>query len=199
MLAIKRRGGTAIVQDPAEAPFPSMPESVIRYVEVDAVVSLSELPLLLLRLGREPVEEWKEAPMADKTDIEAGISEMDREALQRADTLGTPSVFSCPDCGGVLAEYYDGDLLRFRCQVGHAYSRDSLMACQAEMLDSQLWAAFRALDERSSLARRLAKDARRLNDQVGERRFTQLIELAEGRKAQIRQALLKEDEEQRAA
>jgi two-component system chemotaxis response regulator CheB len=193
LLAIKRRGGTALVQEPAEAAYPDMPASALRYVEVDAVVSLNELPHVLLRLAREPVREAREVSMRDNTDLEAGISGMEREALRQADTFGTNAPFSCPDCGGVLAEYYDGDLLRFRCQVGHAYSPESLVACQSETLDTQLWAAYRALDERATLAKRLAHDARRLNDQVGERRFTWLIEQAEGQKERIREALLKDD------
>jgi two-component system chemotaxis response regulator CheB len=190
-LAIKRRGGVAIAQDPAEAIFPEMPASAIRYAHVDAVRALAEIPPMLGRLAHEPITLAEEVPMSEQLDLEAGISEMDRDALQRADQLGTPSPFSCPDCGGVLAEFYDGDLLRFRCQVGHAFSRESLLASQAEMLDGSLWAAYRALDERATLARRLVRDARRLQDHTSERRFAQLFQQAESRKEQIRQAMLK--------
>jgi two-component system chemotaxis response regulator CheB len=92
-----------------------------------------------------------------------------------------------------LAEFYDGDLLRFRCQVGHAYSRDSLVASQSDMLDQARWASFRALDERANLARRLMRDARAQNDAVREWRFTRLFEQVEQQKEQVRQTLLKND------
>jgi len=191
LLAIKRRGGVAIVQAPADAVFPSMPESAMRYVDVDAALELSDIPQMLARLAHERVEPESEAPMPE--DLEADISELDREALERSSSLGTPVPFSCPDCGGVLAEFYDGDMLRFRCQVGHAYSPESLLACQAETTDRSVWAAYRALDERAELAKWLTRDARRFNDRAGERRFAQLIEQAEAQKERIREAMLKDE------
>ena len=194
LMAVKRHGGCAIVQDPAEAAFPSMPESACRYVAVDAVLPIAEIVPELLRVVNEPIDGEGVASMSDKIDLEANISEMDPQALQQADTLGAPSPFSCPACGGVLAEFYDGDLLRFHCQVGHAFSRESVLAAQEEALDYSLWAAFRALDERVNLARRLARDAHHLNDSTSERRFTQLIAQAQAQQEQIRQAILKDME-----
>jgi two-component system chemotaxis response regulator CheB len=43
LLAIKRRGGAALVQDPKEAPYPGMPTNAIAHVAVDAVLPLSEM------------------------------------------------------------------------------------------------------------------------------------------------------------
>lgn len=54
---IKRDGGVAIVQDPADAEYPSMPASAIRNVEVDHVVPLGRLPELLVELAYAPVAE----------------------------------------------------------------------------------------------------------------------------------------------
>jgi len=105
-------------------------------------------------------------------------------------------IWSCAATGiSLLPEFYDGDLLRFRCQVGHAYSRDSLLASQADMLDQALWASFRALDERANLARRLIRDAQAQNDAVREWRFTRLYEQVKEQKEQVRQALLKGGED----
>ncbi|MBI3280330.1 MAG: chemotaxis protein CheB, partial [Acidobacteria bacterium] len=39
---------------------------------------------------------------------------------------GKPSLYSCPECQGVLWELEDEDLLRFRCRIGHAYTADAL-------------------------------------------------------------------------
>lgn len=189
LMAIKRRGGVAVVQDPADALFPDMPKSALRYVAVDAVRRLDEIPPLLARLALEQVDEKEAVPMSENLEREVGISRMDPAALKHASEFGTPSPHSCPDCGGVLMEYYDDDLLRFRCQVGHAYSRDSMLAQETKALDRSLWMAYRALEERASLGRRLAQDAERLHDSLGVRRFQQLADQAEAQKTQIQQAL----------
>jgi two-component system chemotaxis response regulator CheB len=48
--AIKRMGGLAVVQDPDEAPFPSMPRSAIKHVHVDRVVTIKNLANTLAEL-----------------------------------------------------------------------------------------------------------------------------------------------------
>lgn len=189
LLAIKRRGGVAIVQSVSEAQFSSMPESAARYVDVDLVLNAAQIPAALVRLADEQIEGG--ADMSDNTDLEANISGMDAEALNQAETLGVPVPFSCPDCGGVMNEYYDGDLLRFRCQVGHAFSPESMFAGQAQMLDRSLWAAYQSLDERIALSKRLAHDARRFNDLASEQRFSRELTHLEDQREQIRQTLVK--------
>lgn len=47
---VKQHGGIAIVQDPAEAMFKSMPISAIEHVDVDYVVPLLEMGSLLIHL-----------------------------------------------------------------------------------------------------------------------------------------------------
>lgn len=50
----------------------------------------------------------------------------------------------------------DGELLRYRCHVGHAYDANLLLGAQTEAIERALWSALRALDERAALLRRLA-------------------------------------------
>ena len=53
--AIKNVGGVAVVQDPADALFPSMPRSATAHVAVDHVVPAAQLAQLLARIVSEPV------------------------------------------------------------------------------------------------------------------------------------------------
>ena len=54
---------------------------------------------------------------------------MVREPVQ----LGHPSHLSCPQCGGVLNEVTDASWTRFRCQIGHAFTAEALLAAQDEV------------------------------------------------------------------
>lgn len=54
MATIKARGGWTVVQDPAQAQSPVMPESAIRRHTPDLVASLDDIHALLLKLGPDP-------------------------------------------------------------------------------------------------------------------------------------------------
>jgi len=70
MRAIKQRGGIAIVQDPLEAPFPSMPLSVMQGIKVDYSIPLDEIAPLLDQLTRETAEEEGRSPVPDEVEID---------------------------------------------------------------------------------------------------------------------------------
>jgi two-component system chemotaxis response regulator CheB len=160
LIEIKRRGGVAIAQDPADTYASGMPTSAIQHVEVDHVLSREHIAATLTRIAHEKVSVTETASVSGLLDMEADIDEMDRSAMQDPNRPGTPSGFTCPECHGALWEIEDGDLLRFRCRVGHAYSLDSLHSAQSEAVEAALWSAMLALKERSTLARRMAKNAR---------------------------------------
>ncbi len=54
LIAIKQAGGLSVVQDPAEAAWPSMPLQALERNGVDHVATLDAMPALLTRLLSEP-------------------------------------------------------------------------------------------------------------------------------------------------
>ena len=185
LLAIKRRGGVALVQDPYEALFPSMPQSALRYVVVDAVVPLAEIGPALVRLAYTPP--GTEAVLASAPSHEPEVAPQSLPPDLRAHVQANVPL-TCPECGGVLTESYDGELLRFHCLAGHSYSRESLVEQQSQALDYSLWSAYNALSERVLLAHRLMDDAATLGDKVSRRRFEALANQAQHQRDQISRA-----------
>lgn len=82
--------------------------------------------------------------------LERDLAQMDEERERSG-----PSIYSCPECHGTLWEVADGDLMRYRCRVGHAYSAEALLSDQEDMVEAAIWAALRGLEERLQLTRRL--------------------------------------------
>jgi two-component system chemotaxis response regulator CheB len=192
LLAVKRRGGIAIVQEPDEALYPSMPSSAQAHVAIDYTLPVAEIGLLLSNLAREGSPKAEGGyPMSDNLGKEVKKTELDVNELTADEQIGKPSVFSCPGCGGVLWEIQDGDLLRFRCRVGHAYSVESVLAEQDEALEDALWVALKTLEESADLSRRMAKQAHdRGNDWLASR-FEAKLNSINQRIGIIRKVLLK--------
>lgn len=193
MRAIKQRSGIAIVQDPAEATFPSMPMSVMQQIKVDYSLPLHEIAPLLNKLCREETGEEGSYPVPDQMEIEASIAEQEMDGgdlIASVEQLGKISKLTCPDCHGALWEINDNDILRFRCHVGHAFSADSLSDGQTEMLEVALWSAVRALEEKMILARRIVDRARQENQTRLATIFERRAQEAERNSNVIRQVLL---------
>jgi two-component system, chemotaxis family, protein-glutamate methylesterase/glutaminase len=157
--AVKQRGGLAIVQDPAEAEFPGMPQSAVNHVEVDRVLTVNGIAGAITAAVREDVELPEPTP---RPDLEVELrSDAGEGRMEDMEAIGTPSVFTCPECSGTLWEVGDRDLPQFRCRVGHAYSAESLVAEQEDAVEDALWAAMRSLEENATMARRMAARFRR--------------------------------------
>lgn len=189
LCAIKQRGGIGLVQHPDEAMFDGMVRSAIENVEVDAILPVSDIAAELVRLATQPLE-VPEIPLgSEKIEVESEIAELNPMALHKHERLGKPSGFACPDCGGVLWELEEGNLIRFRCRVGHAFSTQTLLAHQSDVLEEALWTAFRALEESASLNRRMAKRAFQSGHDRSGKRYEEQAQDAKKRADLIRQAL----------
>lgn len=189
---IKAEGGLALVQDPAEALFRSMPDSAIANVAVDHVLPLAALAKAISTLTTHTAGI---SPMAsEQPQIEDDLVAAEKTAAEKGERPNAASPVTCPDCGGVLWEVRDNNLLRFRCHVGHAYSLDSLITEQADDLERALWAAVRAIEERAALSRRLTAHATEQNRPKSAGQFAKRAADAEQNARLVRQIILRQQE-----
>jgi len=202
LAAIKRRGGLALVQDPTDAAFDSMPRSAIHHVRVDHVAGAAELGKLIAECVNDPVDEGGTRPVPDDM-REVDYATADLGAIESPEEHpGVVSAFSCPDCGGVLWQIQEGEFVRFRCRVGHGWTADALVAEQADQVDDALWAALRALEERASLLQHMSARYKRSGSEMLSTRFRARAEQMEERARLVRDLVIRHrgagDDEQRA-
>jgi two-component system chemotaxis response regulator CheB len=148
-LAVAQAGGTVIVQDPGDAVVPSMPERALAAVgRADLVLPAVEIGPALARLPHVPAEMREHAPVSMPGD-------MIEESRHRPE--GPATGFTCPECSGALWEVRDGELVRYRCRIGHAYSEDAMLVEQGSSVEAALWTALEVLEERAELLRSMAE------------------------------------------
>jgi two-component system chemotaxis response regulator CheB len=155
---IKRAGGIAIVQDPRDTEWPSMPQSALTHVDVDYSVPATQIGSLLQQIVMPQRRVAMMPQHNDSANVKEEVVDLTMHRDER-DHPGEPSPYSCPDCGGVLWELSDEDLIRFRCRVGHAFTSETLTTEQAITVEHALWTALRALEEQAAVRRRMAERA----------------------------------------
>ena len=155
--ALKQSGGITVVQDPSDAAFAEMPTTALIRSQPDHVVSLAGMPALFEKLARQPA--GQAVPVASNLEYEVNIASGGRGSMSEMDRIGRRSVLACPDCHGVMWEIHEGELVRYRCHVGHAYSAEIMSLALDENLKQAFGSALRALDERVALARKLEVQA----------------------------------------
>ena len=196
--AVKRCGGVAVVQDPADAAYPDMPRAALAAVGPDRVdhrLPIAALGATLGRLVREPAGPAVPVPDDLRAEVELAGGAVDERTQGYQSGPAVP--LSCPECHGTLWLVEgggggdptrsreaggdaagngkpaaapddgrasgdgdgggDGELMRFRCRVGHGFTAEALLTSQDGAIDAALWAAVRAMRERAELLVRLAE------------------------------------------
>jgi two-component system chemotaxis response regulator CheB len=156
--AVQQCGGMTVVQDPSDAAFPEMPLNAMGRLRPDHVVSLAEMPNLFESLVSQSAGKPVTTPAALKYEVE--IAKGGRGSMSEMDRIGRRSVLACPDCNGVMWEINEGDLVRYRCHVGHGYTSELMSLALEENLRRALASALRALEERVALAEKMYRQAR---------------------------------------
>jgi two-component system, chemotaxis family, protein-glutamate methylesterase/glutaminase len=182
LLRIKGSGGIAIVQDPSDAFCADMPRSALAHVDIDYCLPLSAISTTLIALATAP----SHARSAEVTATGQGAAMADNDNPDEP-----PSPFTCPDCHGTLW-MNDGELVEFRCRVGHRYSVESMIEAQTDAVERAHWAALRALEEKAHLHRRLAA---RLRSGTSHIRFEETARDAEQQANVLRNLLVSNGQE----
>jgi two-component system, chemotaxis family, protein-glutamate methylesterase/glutaminase len=155
LIAIKKCGGVTVVQDPKDAAYPEMPESVLNNLTVDYCLPVAEMGRLLEQLTHKPSGKRKAIPTDIRT--EAEIAERVLSDVAQVNTLGSQVPYNCPNCGGVLWEIDNTDVQRFRCHTGHSFTAAALLTSQSEKIEETLWISLRMFEERKNLLNTMAQ------------------------------------------
>lgn len=200
---VKQRGGIAVVQDPGEASYPSMPHTAMDQVPVDYVLPASEIANQLVQLvahlpseRQPPAAQEGEAVMAvgdePKTNLKPGSAEVERDMTAQiiGERDGSVAVYVCPDCGGTLWQVNAGTLLRFRCHIGHVYSGEDLMEGYTTELEDSLWRVVRTMRDKINLEQQLATLARQRGDNTMAERYEEKAYIDEEHLGAIEQMIV---------
>lgn len=154
LIAIQRCGGICLIQDPADAEYPDMPQNALNQLVPEFCVPLDQMGALLGNLVTLKVT--KREPVPADIAIEAKIAQRVLSDLHSVGCLGNQVPFNCPGCGGVLWQVGSGNHLRYRCHTGHAYTAEVLWAEQSKKIEETLWVALRMFEERRNLLTTIA-------------------------------------------
>lgn len=192
LIAIKAAGGLSVIQHPEDAEWPSMPRNALKRDHVDHSVPLADLAALLARLTHENAGPSLPIPADYLVEDRIAAQEF---AVMETDiiTPGQPSHISCPDCGGVLNQVDIERDIRFRCQVGHAFTPLGLAEAQSAELERALGIAARTHRDRIRLFAQMRESAERQGLSYAGQKWQQasaeagsLIEILENAMASLR-------------
>jgi two-component system chemotaxis response regulator CheB len=156
---VKRCGGTTVVQNPADALAQDMPRGALRSSDVDYRAPLADMAALLVKLAGEEAGPAVGIPEDIRSEVEIALGRRsDTEVIAK---FADPVALSCPACGGVMSQIKRGPPLRFRCQVGHAYTAEALAVEKESSVDEAIRVSLRIMEERAVLTEKMADEARR--------------------------------------
>jgi two-component system chemotaxis response regulator CheB len=172
MSAVKRCGGICIVQDPDEAQFPSMPESILNNIRVDYQATLSAMHGIVNDILLSPLPPI--VPIPKEIQMEADITKRMTSNIEQMESLADRSNYVCPDCGGGLWAIKNDPTHRYRCHTGHVFTENLLQLIQNEKIEESIWVCIRMLEEKGNLLK-LMLTRQEKNDGILQRGYTRRI------------------------
>jgi two-component system chemotaxis response regulator CheB len=195
MWNVRRCGGFTIVQDPADALYPSMPKNVLQYVDVDQMLPASEIGFVLSQLAGQ------KAPRRPKLtreymkllEMEVIIASHDNAFELGILDKGQLTTFACPECKGALVSIKEGEIIRFRCHTGHAYTASNLLAGITQQVEEKLWEAMQGLEATNMLLKQISDQYKASGDQKTAGEFKKKAEEMIKRSKMIHDSIFTQD------
>ena len=133
--------------------------AALRASDIDYRAPAANLPALLDQLLSAAPGPAIAAPEDVWIEVEIALGrKVDSRVIAN---IADPAPLSCPSCGGVLSQMRQSPPVRYRCQVGHAFTGEILAKEQETATDEAVRVALRIIEERATLMDKLANDAHR--------------------------------------
>jgi two-component system, chemotaxis family, protein-glutamate methylesterase/glutaminase len=179
MWNIKRCGGVAIVQDPEDALFPSMPENALQYIEADYIIQVGKMGALLPELIKQEIPKEPDLTQEEMKllQMEVVIANSDNAFEIGILDMGELTTFTCPECHGALVSIKEGQLIRFRCHTGHAYTSSTLLASVTTGVEEKLWEVMKSMEETTMLLQQIADHYNKAGNAIAFKHFKEKADI----------------------
>lgn len=194
--SIKRLGGKAIIQNPDEAEFGSMPRSVMEYVDVDYILPITKIAPMLCHLSQQEVVIEDGLPPAEKErwQKEINIAAQKNALDMGVRNIGKPSLLTCPECSGALMEVKEGKIIRYRCHTGHAFTASALLAGVTKSVEENMWQVVRGLEEAYMILDQAAEQYREAGNEKDAEKFAAKAEQIRERSRGIQELIAHQEQ-----
>ena len=195
MWSVKRLGGLGVIQEPDDALYPSMPDNVLQYVDVDYQVPVTDLASLLCRLIEETVPNKSDLPEDEmsRMEVEVNTAAQANSFEMGILDMGELTPLTCPECSGTLVSIREGKLIRYRCHNGHAYTASTLLADVTQTVEESLWKAIRSLEETVILLEQSARQFAEGGNAAAANQFYQKARETRERAARTREFVFRQE------
>jgi two-component system, chemotaxis family, protein-glutamate methylesterase/glutaminase len=164
---IQRMGGTIIIQDPEDTEHPQLPLNVLEHLKVDYQLNGIDLGPIISGLVKKDPPKQKNKFSEDELKLmrnEIIIATKGNAFELGILNMGELTPLTCPECHGSLVKLAEGNILRYRCHTGHAYTASSLLEELTESIEGQLWQSIRGLEETNMLLLSIADQYEKLKN-----------------------------------
>jgi len=145
----------------------------MQYVEVDHIVPSSELSSLLTKLteSKAPKRPNVSKDDMDLLKMEVIIANHDNAFEIGILDMGDLTTFACPECKGALVSITEGQMIRYRCHTGHAYTSSTLLAGITLQVEEKLGEAMQGIESTAMLLNQIAKQYKSIGNQQAAQKF----------------------------